>query len=95
MALYKEIEQSNGIITNYHRIMSVNNITNKETQIIIYSYANKEKRTEENFITEDGEEIFNVVNSQSILKEYEEDFNVIKAYEYLKTLEKFKDAEDC
>lgn len=94
MALYKEIEQSNGIITNYHRIMSINNITNKETQIIIYSYANKEKRIEEeNAKSED--ETFNMISSEMITKEYEEKFDVVRGYEYLKTLDKFKDAEDC
>lgn len=94
MALIKEIELDNGIVTNYHRIMSINNITNKETQIIVYSYANKIKRDEEiNADLED--EIFNVISSESISKEYTEDFDVKQAYEYLKTLDKFKDAEDA
>lgn len=94
MALKKEIETSNGIITNYHRIMSINNITNKETQIIVYSYANEEKRLEEEN-AEPEEEIFNVISSEMITKEYEEDFDIVKAYEYLKTLDKYKEAEDC
>lgn len=91
MALKKEIETNNGIITNYHRIMSINNITNQETQIIVYSYANKDKRAEEeNAKAED--EIFNVISSEMITKEYEENFDVVKGYEYLKTLDEFKDA---
>lgn len=94
MALKKEIETSKGIITNYHRIMSINNITNKETQIIVYSYANEEKRLEEEN-AEPEEEIFNVISSEMITKEYEEDFDVVKGYEYLKTLDKYKEAEDC
>ena len=94
MALNKEIETKNGIITNYHRIMSINNITNKETQIIVYSYANEEKRLEEEN-AELEEEIFNVISSEMITKEYKEDFDIVKAYEYLKTLDKYKEAEDC
>ena len=94
MALNKKIETKNGIITNYHRIMSINNITNKETQIIIYSYANEEKRLEEEN-AEPEEEIFNVISSEMITKEYKEDFDIVKAYEYLKTLDKYKEAEDC
>ena len=34
MALQKEIETNTGIITNYHRILSINSIINKEIQII-------------------------------------------------------------
>lgn len=94
MALNKEIETTNGIVVKYHRIMSVNNITNKENQIIVYSYANQEKRIEEEN-AQPEEEIFNVISSEMITKNYEEDFNVIKAYEYLKTLDQFKDAKDC
>ena len=94
MALKKEIENNNGIISNYHRIMSINNITNKETQIIIYSYANENKRLEEERAKSE-EEIFNVISSEMIIKEYEEDFDIVKRYEYLKTLDKYKEAEDC
>lgn len=94
MALNKEIQTSNGIITNYHRIMSINNITNKETQIVVYSYANENKRVEEGNSTPD-EDIFNVISSEMITKEYEENFDVVKGYEYLKTLDKYKEAEDC
>lgn len=94
MALVKEIEQRNGVMTTYHRIMCVNNITNKETQIIIYSYINQAKREEEvNALPED--EIFNVISSESIIHEYVEDLSIKQAYEYLKTLDKFKDAEDA
>ena len=94
MALNKKIENDNGIITNYHRIMGINNITNKETQIIVYSYANEEKRLEEENAKPE-KEIFNVISSEMITKEYEEDFDVVKGYEYLKTLDKYKEAEDC
>ena len=94
MALKKEIENNNGIISNYHRIKSNNKITNKETQIIIYSYANENKRLEEERAKSE-EEIFNVISSEMIIKEYEEDFDIVKGYEYLKTLDKYKEAEDC
>ena len=93
MALIKEIEQDNGIITTYHRIMRIDTITNKETQIIVYSYINQAKREEEiNALPED--EIFNVISSEAIIKEYTEEFSIKDAYEYLKTLDKFKDAVD-
>ena len=73
--------------------MSINNITNKETQIIVYSYSNQDKRLEEeNAKPED--EIFNVISSEMLIKEYEENFDIVQAYKYLKTLKKFENAED-
>lgn len=93
MALQKEIETNTGIITNYHRILSINSIINKEIQIIVYSYANQNKRKEESIQQE--EEIFNVISSEMITKEYEENFDIVKAYDYLKSLKKFENAINC
>ena len=47
MALQKEIELENGIIVNYHRIVSLNKITNVGNIIEIASYVSKKKRDEE------------------------------------------------
>lgn len=47
MALKKEIELENGIILNYHRITSLNKITNITNIIEINSYANKTQRQKE------------------------------------------------
>lgn len=47
MALKKEIELDNGIILNYHRVLSINSITNISTNIEISSYTNKEQRDKE------------------------------------------------
>ena len=47
MALNKSIILDNGITVNYHRIVSVNNITNKSSIIEIASYTSKEKRNQE------------------------------------------------
>lgn len=44
MALYKEIELDNGIIVNYHRIVSLNKITNQQNIIEVASYINEGKR---------------------------------------------------
>ena len=44
MALIKEIELNNGVKVNYHRIVSVNNITNHVSIIEVASYTSKEKR---------------------------------------------------
>ena len=47
MALEKEIKQKNGIILNYHRISSINKITNITNQVEINSYINQEEREKE------------------------------------------------
>lgn len=47
MALIKEIELDNGIITNYHRIVSFNNIINKNNIIEVASYTSKNQRIKE------------------------------------------------
>ena len=47
MALEKEIELENGIILNYHRITSLNKITNELNNIEINSYINENQRNKE------------------------------------------------
>ena len=47
MALKNEIELENGIILNYHRIVSINKITNNSIIIEVASYINERKRQEE------------------------------------------------
>lgn len=47
MALQKEIELENGVILNYHRITSLNKITNISNNIEISSYVNEYQRQKE------------------------------------------------
>lgn len=94
MALIKEIELNNGVKVNYHRIVSVNNVTNHASIIEIASYTSKEKREEEKEAFEKGEFVDLFKETQFIEKEYEEELNVVSAYAYLKTLDKFSGAID-
>lgn len=101
MALKKEIELENGVILNYHRIVSINKITNNSIIIEVASYINGRKRQEEiealQNIQENGEvtptNIF--IDTTYIDKEYSEKETIKDLYDYLKTTEKFKDAMDC
>lgn len=102
MALNKKIENENGVTTNYHRIVSINEIVNEQTLIEVASYTSEEKRTEEQqalATAKKGGEYpqTNVyIDTEYIAKEYnEKDGNIENAYKYLKTLEKFKGAKDC
>ena len=82
MALSKEIELENGVTTNYHRIVSINNIVNQQTIIEVASYINASKREEEQNALKTAKEtgeypetnIF--INTEYITKEYSENENV-------------------
>lgn len=97
MALKKEIQLENGIILNYHRIVSLNKITNQSNIIEIASYTSKEKRQEEieYYQNTNEDKSMNVfIDSTYIDTEYDEEMTIEGAYEYLKTTDKFKNAED-
>lgn len=47
MALQKEIELENGVTLKYHRIASINKITNICNNIEVNSYTSEEKRNKE------------------------------------------------
>lgn len=95
MGLKKTIELDNGVTTNYHRIVSINNITNVQINIEIASYTSKEKREEEKQAIENTTPMNVFINTQYINKNYTADFNIEQAYKYLKTLKQFERAEDC
>lgn len=100
MALQKEIELENGIITKYHRIVSINKITNYQTIIEIASYTNKEKRIEEINALKEGIKKGEAVPTNIFIettymnKTYSENETIEDLYTYLKTTDKFKDAID-
>ena len=112
MALQKEIEMENGIVLNYHRITSLNKITNQNNTIEVNSYIHEVQREKEKEYQDiqkknaEGKELtpeekkllkigINVlVEADFITKEYNETETIENAYDYLKTLDKYKDAED-
>lgn len=97
MALQKEIILNNGIILQYHRIVSINKITNNTTIIEIGSYINKEQREKEleYYNSKDMNKTMNVyIFTNYIEKEYNEKDTIDEIYKYLKTIEIFKDSVD-
>ena len=95
MALKKEIELDNGIILNYHRIVSINKITNIQTVIEVASYTSEEKRQIEKEALENGEAFDVYIHATFLNKEYDKTDTIENLYEYLKTTEMFADAEDA
>lgn len=95
MALQKKIELDNGVVVNYHRIVSLNKITNNQNVIEVASYTSLEKRQEEieALDNKNGMNVF--INTIYISKEYDEEETITDSYRYLKTLEQFANAEDA
>lgn len=97
MALQKQIELDNGVIVNYHRIVSINKITNNSTIIEVASYTSKEKRQEEidYYASTDTDKVMNVfIDTTYINTDYDENKTIQDLYEFLKTTERFINAED-
>lgn len=95
MAISKEIELSNGVTVRYHRIVSINKITNVQNTIEVASYTSAEKRQEEKQAIQKGEQMNVFIYTDYIVSEYDKNFTIEEAYDYLKTLPKFENAEDC
>ncbi len=97
MALKKQIELENGIITDYHRIVSLNSIVNSQNIIEVASYIDENKRNDEKeyYELDNENKAMNVfINTEYYNTDYDEEMNIKTAYNYLKTLDEFKDAED-
>lgn len=92
MALKKQIELESGVTVNYHRIVSINKITNKSIIIEVASYTSKEKRQEE--IEKEGQAMNIFIETTYLNKEYSETDTIQDIYNYLKTIDNFKGAED-
>ncbi len=92
MAIIKKLNSKEyNIPTTYHRIVSVNNITNHASIIEIASYENKEKRQIEKEALLLGNPMDVFISTEYLNTPYNENFNVSSAYEYLKSLDKFSE----
>lgn len=94
MALIKEIELENGVKVNYHRIVSVNSITNQKTLIEVASYTSKSKREEEKEAIKNSTEMNVFIDGKYISTDFDKELNVDSAYVYLKTLDLFNNSVD-
>lgn len=95
MGLLKQIELESGITVNYHRVVSINKITNNRNIVEVASYTSKEKREEEIEKIQSGEPMNVFIDTTYVGMDYDEDISIKEVYDYLKTTEKFKDAVDA
>lgn len=101
MALKKDITLDNGVTLSYHRIVSVNCITNQQNIVEVCSYISadareKEKEAAAAMVDGTATEPANIYTStQYFTCTYDQTMTVDSAYAYLKTLDDFKEAADC
>lgn len=94
MALSKKNELDNGVVVNYHRVVSVNVITNVQNIIEVAGYTSESKREEEINAIANGDKMNVYISTTFFNTDYDQTMTVEGAYDYLKTLPEFSDAED-
>lgn len=95
MALLKAIVQDNGVILNYHRIADIKNIVNDKTYLTVISYVNYDERIKEQNqpkYSPKKPNIYKII--ETVNMDYNDTLTIENAYKYLKTLDKYKNAED-
>ena len=95
MALSKEIELPSGVAVRYHRVVSLNCVTNVANLVEVASYTSAAKRAEERAATEAGEPMDVFVETSVFEAPYDQSMTVEGAYEHLKALPEFEGAADC
>lgn len=96
MALSKKINLGNGVITNYHRVVSVNTITNVANIIEVASYTSRAKREEEAEATANGTEMDVFIHTRFENAPYDQTMTVEGAYGWVRdNVSEFADATDC
>lgn len=94
MGLLKEIELENGVAVKYHRIVSVNTITNQQNVIEVASYVSQAQREREAAAIASGEDCNVYISTKFHAAAYDESMTVETAYNWLKDQPDYDNAED-
>ena len=91
MALIKEIRQSDGVTTNYHRILYLTQTVNRQNSIAVISYVDGEVRESEknNTLAQPYQKAVTYETA------YDPSMTIESAYSYLKTFPQFAGAVDA
>ena len=90
MALYKNIRQSDGVTTNYHRVLFIQITTNKRNSIAVMSYVDEYARAEELL----NPELDLYRKAITYETDYDPTMTIESAYNFLKTLPEFDGVTD-
>lgn len=90
MALYKEKTMLNGIKISYFRISKVISVINKNTELFIQAYVDKDSRD----VEKNNAGYNTIISEDRYFIEYDENKNIKDFYDYLKTLPEFEGATD-
>lgn len=90
MALFKEIRQADGVITNYHRVLFVQITTNQQNSVAVLSYVDVDSRA----ITNEDASIEPYQKAITFETDYDPNMTIEAAYDFLKTLPQFAGSED-
>ena len=90
MALYKEVRQDDGIVTNYHRILFLKTTVNRQNSIAVLSYVDERVRDDEKAYVVSQPYVKSVTYETA----YDASMGIDSAYNYLKTLPQFEGAVD-
>ena len=91
LSIQKEI---GGVPLSYHRVASVNIITNQCNFIEVQSYVSKAKRDEEKEAIENREAMDVFIHATTYQAPYDQTMTVDSAYAHIKALEDFAGATD-
>ena len=101
MAIKMQVIEDNGIVTEYHRIALLTIDVNQQNTILVHSYLSADGRQiEKDYAAglyrdvEAGMMRFPYVSAEYIHANYDPDMTISAAYSYIKTLDKFKGAQD-
>lgn len=84
MALSKRIGLGNGVAVNYHRVVSVNCITNLQNVVEVASYTSRAKREEERAAIAAGDDMNVYIDTRFIATPYDQGMTVDSAYGWIK-----------
>ena len=87
-------EAENGVLLNYHRIVTVQQVINNQTTIEVGSYVSANERKKEAKAIANGESMNVYIDTTFYNLPYDSEMNIDKAYEWLKTQPGWEDAVD-
>lgn len=91
MAICKEIEQEDGVVTTYHRVLFVQNTPNSHVSVAVLSLVDGPARAREKA----GEVEQAYARAATFETDEVDEMTVADAYAWLKTLPAFEGGTDC